>query len=149
MAGSTVYTATIKGGTSGVKDLAGIALAGDFSWSFTTVSVDNTPPTVTSVSPLNGATGVSTGTSVIVNFSESINASTATSSTVQLRNAGNNLIPATINVSGSQVTLTPTAALAATTVYTTTITGGPSGVKDLAGNALVNNYSLELYDHQC
>ena len=34
---STTYTATIKGGASGVTDLAGNALAGDSSWTFTTV----------------------------------------------------------------------------------------------------------------
>ena len=45
--GSTVYTVTIKGGTSGVKDLAGNALVNDYSWTFTTVAVDITPPTVT------------------------------------------------------------------------------------------------------
>jgi hypothetical protein len=33
---ATTYTATIKGGTAGVKDLAGNALASDTSWSFTT-----------------------------------------------------------------------------------------------------------------
>ena len=33
---STSYTATVKGGASGVKDLAGNALAADSSWSFTT-----------------------------------------------------------------------------------------------------------------
>lgn len=33
---SILYTAKVKGGTSGVKDLAGNALAADFTWSFTT-----------------------------------------------------------------------------------------------------------------
>ena len=141
LTGSTVYTATIIGGASGVKDLAGNALAINYSWSFTTAAVDNTPPTITSVSPVNGAAGVSTGTTVIANFSEAINASTVTGSTVQLRDAGNNLIGVTINTSGSQVTLTPSAALTGSTVYTATITGGASGVKDLAGNALASNYS--------
>ncbi len=31
-----IYTATVKGGTGGVKDLAGNALATDKAWSFTT-----------------------------------------------------------------------------------------------------------------
>jgi Ca2+-binding RTX toxin-like protein len=35
---STTYTASIKGGTTGVKDLAGNALAQDYSWSFTTAA---------------------------------------------------------------------------------------------------------------
>ena len=96
LAGSTVYTATIKGGASGVKDLAGNALANDYSWTFTTVAVDITPPAITSVSPVNGATGVSTGTTVTANFNEAINGSTVNGTTVQLRDAGNNIIPATI-----------------------------------------------------
>ena len=141
LAGSTVYTVTITGGASGVKDLAGNALASNFTWSFTTASVDNTPPTVTSVSPVNGATGVSINTTVTANFSESINGSTVTGTTFQLRNAGNNLVAATVSTSGSQITLTPSAALSNSVVYTVTITGGASGVKDLAGNALANNYS--------
>jgi hypothetical protein len=141
LAGSTVYTVTITGGASGVKDLAGNALASNYSWSFTTVAVDNTPPTVTSVSPANGATGVSTGTTVTATFSEAINASTVTGSTFQLRDASNNLVGASVSTSGNQITLTPSSALAGSTVYTVTITGGASGVKDLAGNALASNYS--------
>jgi hypothetical protein len=85
LSGSTTYTATITGGASGVKDLAGNSLANNYSWSFTTVSVDNTPPTITSVSPVSGATGVSVNTSITANFSESVNASTVTGSTFQLK----------------------------------------------------------------
>ena len=36
LAGSTTYTATVKGGTSGVKDLAGNPIAADYAWSFAT-----------------------------------------------------------------------------------------------------------------
>src|SRR5215203_2486571 len=43
---NTTYTATIKGGTSGIKDLAGNPLAQDKSWSFTTAALpqDTIPP---------------------------------------------------------------------------------------------------------
>ena len=44
LAFSTVYTATIKGGAGGVKDLAGNAMAADFSWSFTTSAPPPPPP---------------------------------------------------------------------------------------------------------
>ena len=44
MTNSTVYTAKVIGGTSGVKDAAGNALASDYSWSFTTVAVTSQPP---------------------------------------------------------------------------------------------------------
>jgi hypothetical protein len=57
---STVYTVTLKGGTTGtvIRDLAGNAMAGDHVWSFTTAAAvsDVTPPVSTIVSPANGAT---------------------------------------------------------------------------------------------
>ena len=140
LTGSTVYTATITGGSSGVKDLAGNALVNNYSWSFTTAAVDITPPTVSTVSPVNGATGVSTSATVTANFSEAINASTVTGTTFQLKN-GANVIAASVNASSNQITLTPSAALAGSTVYTVTIKGGASGVKDAAGNALASDYN--------
>ena len=43
---------------------------------------------------------------------------------------------------GSQtVTLTPTAALAFSTTYTAVVTGGSSGIKDVAGNAMTSNFT--------
>ena len=47
---STTYTATIKGGAGGAKDLAGNLLAQDKSWSFSTAAAppqDTTPPETT------------------------------------------------------------------------------------------------------
>jgi hypothetical protein len=38
LAASTAYTATVKGGASGARDLAGNPLAADTSWSFTTAA---------------------------------------------------------------------------------------------------------------
>src|SRR4030095_8558433 len=113
----------------------------NYVWSFTTGAVDNIAPTVSAVSPANGSTGISTGTNVTATFSEGINASTVTTSTFQLRNSANTLITATVSTSGNQIILTPSAPLVNSAVYTATVTGGASGVKDLAGNALASNYS--------
>jgi hypothetical protein len=38
LANNTTYTATVKGGSAGVKDASGTPLASDFTWSFTTVA---------------------------------------------------------------------------------------------------------------
>ena len=139
---STTYTATVKSGSSGVKDSNGNALAADFVWSFST-GADTTAPTVTSVSPLAGAAGVAATTAVNAVFSEAVNPSTVTGSTFQLFGPGNSLIAATVTyTSGSQTaTLQPTAALASSTTYTAVVTGGSNGVKDLAGNALASNFT--------
>jgi hypothetical protein len=109
---------------------------------YNTGAPDTTPPTVTSVTPANGATGVGVGTSVAATFSEAMSASTITTSTVVLRNPSNAIVTSTVsyNTSTNVATLTPTPALAASTTYTATITGGSSGVKDLAGNALASNF---------
>ena len=143
LANSTVYTAKIISGTSGVKDVAGNALAVDYSWSFTTVAADIAPPTITSVTPLNGATGVPVNTTVTAIFNEAMNAATINGSTIELRNASNVLITATVsyNATTRTATLTPSAALANSMVYTAKIISGTSGVKDVAGNALAVDYS--------
>ncbi|PNH86208.1 hypothetical protein CXZ05_02510 [Arthrobacter sp. AFG20] len=49
LAANTTYTATIKGGASGVKDAAGNAMAADKTWQFTTAAAGGgtTPQTVT------------------------------------------------------------------------------------------------------
>ncbi|TQJ40912.1 LGFP repeat-containing protein [Arthrobacter sp. SLBN-112] len=61
LAAATEYTATIKGGTSGVKDIAGNALAADKTWTFTTAAP---PPAQTPIAEkaasLNGALGSAT-----------------------------------------------------------------------------------------
>ena len=123
-----------------VTDAAGL-FAIDSSKIFPNCNNDNVPPTVTTVSPVNGATGVAINTSVTANFSEGINGSTVTGTTFQLKDPGNNVISASVSTSSAQITLTPSAALANATTYTATIKGGASGVKDLAGNALANDYS--------
>ena len=127
---NTVYTATI---TSGVKDMAGNALASNYTFSFTTTSApDLTPPTITSTDPVNGATGVATNKAIAVNFSKTMTASTISSSTFTLKQ-GSTAIAGTVAYSGTIATFTPTSALIAGTVYTASIS---TGVKDLSGNAL-------------
>jgi hypothetical protein len=137
---STAYSATVKGGASGVKDLAGNALAADKTWSFTTAATaDTTPPTVASVSPASGATTVATSAAMTATFSEAIDNTTLTTATVTLVPQGSTRpVAAALAYNGATftATLTPSAALQYSTVYTATVKGGSSGVKDLAGNPL-------------
>lgn len=104
---------------------------------------DTTAPTVAARTPTAGATGVSVSTSVTATFSEALNASTVSTSTFELRNASNVLVPAAVSYNAATLTatLTPNSALALNSTYNVTLRGGATDprVKDVAGNALAAN----------
>ncbi len=142
LAASTTYTVNVKGGTTDprVKDVAGNALAGTNSWTFTTAAADTTAPTITARTPAAGSTGVSRTTPVTVTFSEAMDAASISTSSIELRTPGGSLVTSTVSYNASTfvATLTPSAALAASTTYTVNVKGGATDprVKDVAGNAL-------------
>jgi hypothetical protein len=137
LANSTTYMATV---TSGVTDVAGNGLASNYTWSFTTAVSDTTRPTISSVSPSAGATGVSTVSQVTVTFSEAMNSSTITAGTVYLRTSSNATVSASVSYSSATNTaiLTPTNSLGNSSSYTATVT---TDVRDVAGNAMATAYS--------
>jgi WD40 repeat protein len=105
-----------------------------------TYGADTTPPTVTSTSPANGATGVTQLPTVTATFSESVDPATITTANFQLQ-AGSNLpVSATVSYDESTHTakLTPSAMLAGSTIYTAKVL---TGIKDLSGNALAVPYT--------
>ncbi|HEX2971490.1 MAG TPA: DUF4082 domain-containing protein [Tepidisphaeraceae bacterium] len=132
LAGLNSYTATLSGAT----DLAGNSMTGPVSWSFTTVAVDNQPPSVTDRTPSPSATDVPVSTTVAATFNEAVQPSTVVFTLV---GPGNVIIPASVSYNSSTrvATLTPNAALSSLTQYTATI----SGAKDLAGNVLASAVS--------
>ena len=130
----TNYTASI---TNGAKDPAGVALAANYVWNFTTAAVlDTTRPTVTSTSPNNGATNVTLGNALTATFSKAMNPLSISNATFTLAQ-GNEPVAGTVNYTGVTATFTPIASLAPNVAFTATIT---AGAKDLAGNALIGNY---------
>ena len=132
LAANTTYTGTI---TTGAKDVTGNALAGKYVWNFTTTK-DNTAPTVTSTDPLNLAINVAADKKITATFSEVMNLSTINSTTFMLKQ-GTTAVSGAVIYSGTTATFTPSSNLASGTTYTATIT---TGAKDVAGNAMVNNY---------
>jgi PKD repeat protein len=111
----------------------------------TAVPSQGNAPTVTGVSPANGATGVAVGGSVQVTFSEALDPTTVSASTVQLLGPSGAAVAATVsyNATTFTATLTPSAALGYSTAYTVLVHGGTMApvVKDTAGNALAANFS--------
>ena len=128
-----IYTATI---TTGAKDMAGNALASNYTFSFTTIDVlDITLPIVNSTDPLNNATGIARNKAIALTFSEAMNPLTINASTFTL-SQGTTLIPGAVTYAGTTATFTPANVLTSGTEYTATVT---TGAKDLAGNALAAN----------
>jgi hypothetical protein len=80
---------------------------------------------------------------VTVTFSEALDPATVSSSTFELRNAANVLVPATVSWNSATLTATlvPSAPLAGLSTHTVTLRGGAVDprVKDPAGNALAAN----------
>jgi hypothetical protein len=130
-----IYTITI---TTGVKDMAGNALAAERISSFTTgAAPDISVPAVTATNPFNNATNVARNKIVVIIFSEPMDPLTITPSTFTLTQGTPAVaVAGTVASSGTTATFAPTTILAASTTYTATIT---SGAKDVSGNALAAN----------
>ena len=76
-------------------------------------------PTVRSVEPANGATNVSTTTSVVLQLSEPVDPATVHSNSARILRPDGTVVPANYNTdaAGSLISITPTAPLAASTKY--------------------------------
>jgi hypothetical protein len=136
LAPDTMYTATI---TTGAENLADVGLAANYVWTFTTGTTVVVPPTVISTVPVNGATGVPLKQIVSATFSTPMNPATINSTTFTLTGPGATAVPGLVAYAavGNTLTFTPTANLAASTLFTATIT---TGAQNLAGTALAANY---------
>jgi hypothetical protein len=129
LANSTLYTATI---TTGAKDAAGVALAANFVWTFTTAPA----PTVVSTVPATGATLVAVNTPISATFSGPMNAATITGATFTVTGPGLTPVAGAVTYAGSTATFTPTLILANSTLFTAKIT---TGAKDTTGAPLAAN----------
>ncbi len=129
----TRYTVTLTGGASAIRDLGNVPLA-TVTWQFTT----GPPPTVSGRNPAANATGVSVTATVTATFSEAVQDVSTT--TFTLTDPSGAVVPATVARNGTtnQWVLDPTGDLPRNTAFTARVAGGPTGVRDLAGNHLAS-----------
>jgi N-acetylneuraminic acid mutarotase len=144
LAGSTIHTATVS---TGVRDVAGNALAAAFVWTFETGSADLTRPTIAAVSPPAGSVCSAPDGELNVVFSEPVDRSSVTnlgvspSFTLQDTTGGP---PQTFTISGevrlahdgTAAVFDPAFSLQSSRSYTATLT---TRIKDLAGSSLLSN----------
>ena len=133
---STGYYVEVPAGA--FQDLAGNAfagIAGTTTWNFT--ATDVIPPTVSTLSPADDATGVTGTTNLKITFTENIQKGTG--SVVIRRLADDALVESIsvngvgVSIAGAAVTLDPSGTLASSTGYYVEVPAG--ALRDLAGNS--------------
>jgi uncharacterized delta-60 repeat protein len=138
LSSNTHYFVTFASGT--ISDFAGNNYTSTTAYDFTTAGSpgDTTPPTITGYAPADNATNVAVGSNIVLTFSEAIQRGTGL---IQLRNGSadgaliENFDAATSNritITGTTLTIDPTADLAAGTHYYVTFAAGT--ITDNAGN---------------
>lgn len=131
--GGTNCTATIS---TAAQDSFGIPLTAAVNWSFTTATPpDATPPTVSSTTPLAGASGVAFNTLITTSFSEAMDPPSIDDASFTLACPAGTAVGGRVSYSadGDIATLTPTANLPPSTLCNATIS---TAARDAAGNAL-------------
>jgi Domain of unknown function (DUF1929)/Bacterial Ig-like domain len=128
LASATNYTARVN---ATAKDAAGTPLAAPKTWQFTTA----TQPVVSSVSPADGATGVSRSAVTYAVFDKAMDKASAEAAFSLRRTSDGAAVSGSLGWYGNALIFKPNADLAAGTQYTAAISGA---AKDLAGNPLAN-----------
>ena len=143
LAVATKHTVIVKGGAGGVRDATGVPLQANFSSSFTTAGPDSAPPVVTGTWPTRDAADFGVEANIAAIFSEAMAPGSINATTVQLRDASGNLVNAVITYDPGtkSAVIDPAASLVYSAEYTVTLDGGAGGVTDVAGNAMVEEYS--------
>jgi hypothetical protein len=138
LAVSTNYTVN----ASGITDNAGNVMT-PFTSAFTTGAsnaANTTQPSVTSVSPGNGASGVAVTTSIVLTFNEAVDATTVNETTVPISVSGySGQLAGSYSVNGSVVTFTPLSPLPGSATIIVQVSY--NGVADLSGNLSSSWYS--------
>ena len=138
---NTLCVATI---TTAAQDATGIALAGNFVWSFKTAPLGSTTrPTVIQTVPAAGAGGVANNSEVTATFSKDMLATTITGTSFTLQNTTlGAAVAGTVSYAAGARTavFAPTGGvLANNSMFTATIT---TAATDQSGNALAGNTAV-------
>lgn len=131
LTGNTEYTATI---TTDVQNMAGVALASNYVWSFTTGAI--VAPRVILTDPFTSETGVSVTKVITATFDMAMDPLTLTTSSFTLKQ-GTTSILGLVSYSGNIASFTPNNPLLANAVFTATIT---TGAKNVTGIPIATNY---------
>jgi hypothetical protein len=131
----TSYVLTFLGtGGNGIRDLQGNRLP-TTAVRFTTAP-DGRAPAIAATTPADGASGVAVGANQLATFTERVVGAADTTVVLEANGAAPVRATVTLNAAGNRVTVNPDRNLARNTLYSLTLTGGESAIRDVAGNPL-------------
>ncbi len=131
------YTATLTRDIA--DDRGGNRLTEDFTWQFTTGSnPDEIAPEVIAVHPEPTSTCVAVDTEVRARLSERPDIASINSTSFRLATGNGTAVAGALSVAAESITLSPDSNLVPGTTYRATV---GETVTDLAGNALINDFS--------
>lgn len=127
--GNLVFIGCVNGSNTGtsVNNSAGWILPHD-------TAPDTRAPEVNAVRPLDGETSVATTSMIGVSFTDQLETSSISTSSVIVRPFGGSTLTGTYSNMGGIVNFSPTSPLLSNTTYEIVVTAG--GVKDTQGNAV-------------
>ncbi len=128
---NTIYSALI---TTGAKNLAGVSIAANYEWNFTTGNT--TAPIVIATDPIHNENGVVLNKVISATFNMPMDMATLTTVTFTLK-IGTLPVSGIVTYSGLTAYFTPTVNLSSNTNYIATIT---TGAKNVAGVSMASNY---------
>lgn len=142
-----LYTAPNVAPSSGMVTVSATSQADSTQKASATVTItaDTTPPSVISVSPASGASGVSQTAAISAQFSEELDPATVNSQNVALSN-GTTALPAlaSYDPTSNTINLIPQGILEAGTTYTVSIGAGVSGLaENQLGTAYVWSFTTQ------
>ena len=138
---NTTYNASI---TVGARDVSGTPLAAPFPFSFTTrATADTSLPTIGAVNVAAGATCVPLDQHIIITFIEQMDTTTINPTTVFIAGVAGSVV---YDVTTHNATITPSANLAANTIYTIMVT---LGAHDMGGNSMAAPFSQTFTTGPC
>ncbi|MBZ2165034.1 Ig-like domain-containing protein [Methanobacterium spitsbergense] len=120
--------------SNSVINLVGIGLAAPYTTRFTT----ETPPVVTSTSPVNNAFNVALNKVIQITFDKAIQLGTNPWIELKTSNSGT-IVPYTTNIIGNVLSITPNSLLNAGTKYTVILHS--NSITDMQGNGLNTPYT--------
>lgn len=107
-------------------------------------SLDERPPTVLQASVSPGAQNVATRGSFMITFSESVRSDSVRTTSVYLRDTFGQAYALDLEVQQGRVLATPPADLPGNRNFVLAVQGGSFGIKDVAGNALAQNWNVSF-----